>query len=237
VSFRRGEGRPLVIGHRGAAALAPENTLEAFEAAIDAGADAIEFDVGTGLLLGHSDGERADEPAHLDDALAFMRERGAGVHIDLKRIGIEDEVAAAVRRHGLEERTLVSSTWAGSIRRLGLIAPGLTRAISYPRDRYNVAGVRWPHLVTAGSAGVARAAMPARVPLLLRAARANALSLHHKLVSPAVVRTARGRGAIVLAWTVNDPAQILRVAAAGVDGVVSDDPARALEVLATLNPP
>jgi hypothetical protein len=74
VSFCRGDGRPLVIGHRGAAALAPENTLEALEAAIDAGADAVEFDVGTGLLLGHSDLERSERPAHLDDALAFLRE-------------------------------------------------------------------------------------------------------------------------------------------------------------------
>jgi glycerophosphoryl diester phosphodiesterase len=40
----------------------------------------------------------------------------------------------------------------------------------------------------------------------------------------------------VLAWTANDAAQIERLAMAGVDAIVSDDPARALEVLATLNP-
>jgi glycerophosphoryl diester phosphodiesterase len=50
------------------------------------------------------------------------------------------------------------------------------------------------------------------------------------------VRVAGSRGWIVLAWTVNDAAQIERVSAAGVDAVVSDDPARALEVVATLNP-
>src|SRR5262245_24924808 len=37
--------RPLIIGHRGASAVAPENTTAAFEAAIQAGADGIEFDV------------------------------------------------------------------------------------------------------------------------------------------------------------------------------------------------
>ena len=73
VIVRRGDGRPLVVGHRGAAALAPENTIEALAAAVEAGADAVEFDVGTGLLLGHSDGERAERPAHLDDALALDR--------------------------------------------------------------------------------------------------------------------------------------------------------------------
>jgi len=35
----------LIIGHRGAAGLAPENTLESFQAGVDAGADALEFDV------------------------------------------------------------------------------------------------------------------------------------------------------------------------------------------------
>jgi glycerophosphoryl diester phosphodiesterase len=38
-------GRPLVVGHRGASALAPENTLAAFEAALRAGADMIELDI------------------------------------------------------------------------------------------------------------------------------------------------------------------------------------------------
>ena len=37
--------RPLIIGHRGAKGLAPENTLPAFRAGIDAGADGVEFDV------------------------------------------------------------------------------------------------------------------------------------------------------------------------------------------------
>jgi glycerophosphoryl diester phosphodiesterase len=37
--------RPLVVAHRGASVEEPENTIEAFEAAIDAGADAVEFDV------------------------------------------------------------------------------------------------------------------------------------------------------------------------------------------------
>ena len=36
---------PLIIGHRGAHARAPENTLGAFKMALDAGADGIEFDV------------------------------------------------------------------------------------------------------------------------------------------------------------------------------------------------
>src|SRR5690349_12288366 len=37
--------RPLIIGHRGASAVAPENTMAAFRSAIETGADGIEFDV------------------------------------------------------------------------------------------------------------------------------------------------------------------------------------------------
>ena len=147
-------------------------------------------------------------------------------------------MAAAVRRHGLEERIFVSSTWAGSLRRLGGDgAVACARDLAIRAIAYGAAGFRWPHVVTAGGAAALRAAMPVRAPLLLMAARANALSLHHTLVSPAVVRVVHARGSAVIAWTVNDPRLIERVVAAGVDAVVSDDPATALSVLATLNPP
>ena len=57
----RDDGPLIQVGHRGAAALAPENTLRAFEVALASGVDAIEFDVldrGDGpLVLGHSLGE------------------------------------------------------------------------------------------------------------------------------------------------------------------------------------
>ena len=45
IRLERRDGRPLRIGHRGAAALAPENTLRSFRAAVEAGVDLIEFDV------------------------------------------------------------------------------------------------------------------------------------------------------------------------------------------------
>jgi len=235
VSFRRGE-RPLVIGHRGAAAVAPENTIEGLTAAIEAGADAVEFDVGPGLLLGHSLRERPRDPITLDDALAFLAARGVRAHVDLKAIGIEEGVAAAIRRHGLAARALVSTPSPLSLRRLGEAGPELTRAISYPRDRFHVGRIRWPGAVSTGGAAAVRAAMPARVALLLRLARANALSLQYRLVSSPAVRAAHARGAPVLAWTVNDPAQIERVTAAGVDAIVTDDPRKAFDVLARLKP-
>jgi glycerophosphoryl diester phosphodiesterase len=235
VNLRQTQGRPFVIGHRGAARIARENTLDGLAAAVDAGADLVEFDVGPGLELGHPGGPASE--LTLDDALAYLAPLPIGIHVDLKAVGIEREVVAAAARHAVEERVIVSTTWVRSLRRLAHEAPGITRAISYPRDRYGAGSVTWPRLFVAGTAACVRPAMHVRMPPLLAAARADALSLHHALVSASLVRAAHGRGAAVIAWTVNDPARIEALALLDVDAIVSDDPRMALEVLATLNSP
>jgi glycerophosphoryl diester phosphodiesterase len=234
VNLRRGDGPPLVIGHRGAAAIAPENTIQALQAAVDAGAQLVEFDVGPDLTLAHSQREVPEAAVSLDEALEFLREHSLGVHLDVKLPGYEHAVVETLRRHGLADRGLVSTTLAVSCRRLAALAPSLPHAIGYPRDRYGVARFRWPEQLTRLGAAALRQAMPVRVPLLLRTAQADVLSLHHSLCSPAVVRAAHARGAPVLAWTANDPATVRRVNACGVDAIVSDDPGMVLQTLATL---
>jgi glycerophosphoryl diester phosphodiesterase len=226
-----------VIGHRGAAAVAPENTLASLQAAVAAGAHLVEFDVGADLRLAHSPAELPDAPVTLDEALAYLREQPCGIHLDAKGSGHEAELLAALRRHGVEGRTVVSSTSARSLRRIARLAPALGRAIGYPNDRYGVSGLAWPGAIVRPAAAVLRGAMPARIPLLLRGARANAISLHHTLCSRAAVRAAHRLGAPVLAWTANDEHTVRRLAAAGVDAIVTDDPRSALQVLATLTGP
>jgi glycerophosphoryl diester phosphodiesterase len=235
VNLRREPGgRPLVIGHRGAAAVAPENTRASLEAAVAAGVDLVEFDISPGLRLGHS---AAEFPAHelsLDQALELLAAESVGVHLDVKLPGYEAEVLDAIERHGIRERALVSTAFAATSRRVAALAPGLPVAIGYPRDRLGVSSVRWPLPLQRGGAAALRQAMPARVPVLLRWARANTLSLHHTLCSRAAVATAHRLGAPVLAWTVNDPPSVRRVTAAGVDGIVSDDPEMTLATLLAL---
>lgn len=227
---RRRDGRPLVIGHRGAAAVAPENTIEALAAGVEAGADAVEFDVGVGLLLAH-DRHRATG-LHLDDALAFLRDRAIGVQIDMKVRGIEREVIERVRAHGLEQRTLLSSNSSAAVRLVAAEAPELQRGIGYPEDRLGVGKKAWASPVVSAAAATARQAMRVRAPRLLARSRANVLALHKGLVTPALVRVVHARGGTVLAWTVNDPALVPRLAAAGVDAISSDDPAMVLAELA-----
>jgi glycerophosphoryl diester phosphodiesterase len=234
MNLRKTQVRPLVIGHRGAAAVAPENTLAALEAAVAARVDLVEFDISPGLRLGHSLDELPSEEISLDDALEFLKVHGVGVHLDVKLPGYEDEVLDAVRRHDVEERTVLSTAFAVTARRFARLAPELPRAIGYPRDRLGVSNLHWPGSLQRAGATALRHAMPARVPILLRWACADTLSLHHTLCSRAAVATAHRLGAPVLAWTVNDPAGVRRVTAAGVDAIVSDDPEMALATLLAL---
>ena len=228
MNLRRSEARPLVIGHRGGSALGPENSLEAIEAAALAGADLVEFDVSPGLVVAHDGG---DAGPHLDEVLALLGPRGVGIHVDVKEHGYEQAVLEAIDRHGLRGRAVVSTAHARIARRVRALAPELPVAIGYPRDSYGVSSLRWPQAATRAGAAALRAAMPARIPLLLRLARADVLALHHALCSEAAVRAAHRRGAPVLAWTANDPAAVRRLAAMGVDGIVSDDPKMALATL------
>ena len=80
-------------------------------------------------------------------------------------------------------------------------------------------------LLVRGGLRALRTITPPIAGTLLAQSCASALVLHHALVSPAAVRRVHARGAAVVAWTVDDPRDLLRLDAAGVDAVVTNDPA------------
>jgi glycerophosphoryl diester phosphodiesterase len=218
VKLRRDGWPPLCIGHRGAAGLAPANTRVSIEAAVDAGVDLVEIDVvgapGRGLVLAHSTRELPVEPLGLDDALALVAASSVGVLVDVKARGHERELVAAVRRHGLLERALASTTDVGILRALAGLEPALARSVTYPRNR-------------ARAAALARVpgALPRRIGGLLRQAAASAATLNYRIVTSAVVARCHADGAAVFAWTVNDAPLRARLEGWGVDGVITDYPA------------
>jgi len=83
VSIER-PARPLVVAHRGASLEKPENTIEAFEAAIDAGADAVEFDVrmttdGRAVVMHDPDVSRTTDGTGLVSEMTLKEIRPLGV--------------------------------------------------------------------------------------------------------------------------------------------------------------
>lgn len=261
ISLARRDGRPLRIGHRGAAALAPENTLRSFRAARDAGVDLIEFDVldlrGGELVVAHSDDlyevshgvargsvrERALENLRdvcpdlptLDDALRFFAEDapGTGVHLDLKTTSTARAVASALARFDLVERSFVSSFHRRALLEFAQVEPRVPVGISFPQDRVGIYGRRGSGLAVIGGLRALRIVTPWLAAALLARSGANALVLHHALVSRATVGRAHDRGASVVAWTVDDPRDLARVDTAGVDAVVTNDPTIFLSTLQT----
>ena len=69
---------------------------------------------------------------------------------------------------------------------------------------------------------------------MIERAGAAALMLHHAVVSAASVERAHGAGAAVSAWTVDDPAELMRLEAAGVDAVITEYDPGLFEAVATL---
>jgi glycerophosphoryl diester phosphodiesterase len=221
LSLLRGDGPPLRIGHRGAAALAPDNTLESFAHAIELGVDGIEFDV-LGDCVGHD--AHALTGLSLDDALAFLAPTGTILQLDVKTVGAERTLVDALRRHDVLERSVVSSFHAAALQALATIEPRLPRAFTYPEDRRGIATRPRLEPVILGGLAVLRRVLPWRVEILLARGNASALTLHYTVVSRAVVAACHARGAAVWAWTVNDPDEAARLAEIGTDAIITDDP-------------
>jgi glycerophosphoryl diester phosphodiesterase len=227
IDLGRRDGRMLRIGHRGAAALAPENTIAALALALELACDLVEVDVlqldGT-LVLAHSPTEVPAELATLDEALAFLAPGSCGIQLDLKARGAEAALVDAVRAHGVIERTVVSSFRSASLRTLHALEPGLRLGLTYPEDRLGLGGRRPVRPFVGAALRAMRAVLAARVGWMLAAAEATAAMLHWQVVSQPVVERCHAAGAAVLAWTVPSRDEARLLDELGVDGVITDDP-------------
>lgn len=253
ISLERRDGRMLRIGHRGVAAIAPENTLESFRAAVEAGVDLVELDVlalrDGALVVAHShDLHEVSHGAHrgsmrdwtlsrlrescpevptFDEALAFFAEEGShvGVHVDLKVRGKEREIVSALRRFGVADRVFATSFDPRSTRRLARLAADVRIGITVPRSVLGISDDGRAAPIARAGLVLLRGVMPLAAARTVSLARASALVLHHSVVGPEVVERAHARGVSVVTWTVDDPRELARVDAAGVDAVVTNDPA------------
>ena len=245
--------RPLVFAHRGARQVAPENTIPAFEAAVRLGADGIELDVqyssdgklviihdlelgsttsGTGRVSAQTFEELRglDAGSHFGPGFAGTRipsldealETSKGkllVNIELKSLDITGavlgvDVVETVRRHDMIDDVVISSFNPFALRRSKAAGPEIEHALLLSND--TAGWTRWG--------------------LTLRHSRANGLHPELPMTTPKYVATAHRRQMPVRVWTVNDEADIRRIAGFGVDAIITDVPDVARATLAGPTP-
>jgi glycerophosphoryl diester phosphodiesterase len=217
------------VGHKGADALAPGNTLASFDAAIAAGVDMIEFDVlasrdGSELYVAH-DYAALDprRPLTLAAALEHLNTppfAAIRLQLDIKRRGCEQSVLAALERSASTERAFISTGIWSVLERLRSLAPALAIGWTVPE----IPGVSGTPLITPTIGRVYRAMLPARVAARIRAGAIDALVPPWSLVTRGLVDAVSGAGGELYAWTVDDAGEIARLRALGVTGVITNDP-------------
>lgn len=256
----------LVHGHRGARAVRPENTLPAFEYAIQAGVDVLELDVAVTkdnvLVVSHDprmNSHYCTAPAGWlgtnvirEMTLPELRRWDCGAKVNPQfprqvavpgtRVPTLDEVYAlaprgkfefnvetkifakypeltpapdefarlmveAIRRHKLEKRVIVQSFDFRTLKAVKQLAPEIRLSALF-----EAMGLR----------DVVKATVETG---------ATICSPHYTLVNAALVERAHAAGLQVVPWTANEPEQWKKLVEAGVDAIISDDPAALLAYL------
>lgn len=224
------------VGHKGADLIAPGNTLASFDAAVEAGVDMIEFDVlpedfrepeTTRLLLAHDYSHDLSTALTLDEGLAHLASAafdGIELDVDLKVPGYEERVVEALRAHDLVERSLVSSQFPKSLAKVRASEPRLRIGWSVPRARRDYTkSVVWVLPALLGLL-VLKRALPRMAARSVNDGRHDALMVHERLVSPALVKAVHAAGGEIYAWTIDDATTIRSLEAMGVDAVITNDP-------------
>lgn len=203
---------PLLLGHRGLRSRSyrvRENTIAAFDLALQHGCDGFEFDVRltaehtavichgprfAGIAIARATGARLKSLPVLEDVLKRYASR-AFLDIELKVPGLESCVLNVISKYPTERGYVVSSFLPNVLIdlrsrnqsvRLGIICE--------TRKQLSI----WPDL-----------------PI-------QYVIAHERLITPELLRDAHGVGKVVFAWTINKKASMVRLANGGVDGIISD---------------
>jgi glycerophosphoryl diester phosphodiesterase len=238
------------IGHKGADALAPGNTLASYRAAVELDVDMIELDVvrpesdfadgsdwrraaagpaaGEPLLNAHDWGDaRRRDPLTLAEALdAFTRPPLDVVEIDLdlKLAGREDELLAALRERGLIARAMVSTMYLDSLFVLRDLDGDVRLGWTYPKVSRDWMRTWWARVISAGALPFMRARLPRTAARTLPRIGVQAMWVFHPLVTRRLVSATEHAGIELIAWTVDDLARMRRLRELGVGAICTNDP-------------
>jgi glycerophosphoryl diester phosphodiesterase len=215
----------LRIGHRGARAYEPENTLRSFKKAVEIGVDAVEFDVrktkDDQLVVIHdadvkrtTDGEGLVSELTLEEIKGFSAEKGEKIPtlkealdflgkkvkivIELKETGVEEKVLLAVRENGLQKNVVIASFIEETLRKVRDLDKEVEMGLIYVKHKN-----------------------PVKTALELEASYLLPL---YRFTHTANVKKAHDNGLKVIVWTINKPEEVAEYAKKGVDGIASDKP-------------
>lgn len=227
---------PLVYAHRGDRSRAPDNTLMAFDLAVEAKADGIELDVrrtSDGVLVITHDPQVDSLPPVVDMSFADLRVQAPGVptleeameriprsvfvNVEIKNAAHEpgfdpdrsivDETIAIIEASGDLDRVLMSSFDPVAVERVRSVAPAVATGL----------------LIT-GAVSIADGVDVAR--------DVDADALHPPMTTldgaeDESIRVAHASGLAVVVWNANHVDEVRRAAAAGIDVIITDDPTMA----------
>jgi len=254
--------RVIKVAHRGGAGLAPENTLAAFKAGLEQGADALELDVhlsSDGELVvihdpilarttnatGEVGGKTLAELRKLDASARFF---GLPVGrqliptlqevVDLAKGRASLQIEIKVRSDG-SRYSGIESKVVETLRRSGMVDDAVVLSFDFPT--LTAVKALEPRLRTC--ALISRAFLseigkrgPAAVAAEMVELGVTSVGVERSWLSEPLYRELRSRGLGVGVWTVDDPEQMRKLASMGVDFITSNRPDLLREALGTPKP-
>ena len=215
----------LRIGHRGAKAYEPENTIRSFRRALEMKVNAIEFDVrktkdkhlvvihdadirrttnGDGLVadltleeIKQFTTEKGEKIPTFEEALDFLDNK-ARILIELKEEGLEKHVISAVQKKGLLKNVIIVSFIEIALQKIRNLDHKVETGFIYVKHKN-----------------------PIKTALKLKS---NYLLPLYRFTHTANVKKAHESGLKVIVWTVNNPEEVAEYEKKGVDGIASDKP-------------
>lgn len=227
---------PLIIGHRGASAVAPENTIAAFREAIAAGADGIEFDVrltrdGVPVIIHDNSLYRTARLPHriadltrseleqidpsvpsLEQLFTLFESNDLGLYLEMKCDSPAEHVPLAkacckmIVDYSFKDRVMIECFDLNALAVVKNVDSEIKTAALFHRSFFP----------------------EQRVIEKALAIEASAVALHYRLAREPLVQKAKDAGLHVAVWTVDDPSWVDRAKSTGIDALITNNPAAML---------
>jgi glycerophosphoryl diester phosphodiesterase len=225
----------MVVGHRGAAGLAIENSMAAFQQALTLGVDAVEMDIRLTsdgqIILWHDDSlSRLGDDRQISDLTAaqcraLQLEDGQPIPM------LEDVLEALAGRVAL----CIELKQPDMTRQLALLLSRFADRLATKECQiisfFHHALVEVKQQLPWVKIGPILAGVPEGLAAFATDIGADLAHLCIHFLTPELVDDAHRRGIRVFGWTANEPSHIIRALALGLDGITSDYPDRVLRRL------